>query len=329
METNEEIAKIFSDMADILEIEDVEWKPRAYREGARSLRVLGQDLGDLYRKGGLKALEEIPGIGEGLGKKIVEYLQTGKIGEYERLKKTLPSGVRELLKVPGLGPYRAENLYHHHIGSVEDLKRAIRDHRLADIPGFGEKSEEKIAGNLGLPRPHGERWSRAEVIPWARKVLSALGKLVAVERLELVGSLRRQAETIGDIDILAISSRPEEVMEAFTAMPQVEKVLLHGNKKSEVLLKCGLQVDLRVFEKECFGAAMIYFTGSKQHNIELRRIAIHKGYKLNEYGLFDRKGRTVAGRTEEEVYEKLGFRFIPPERRLDRGEFEAFRLEGV
>jgi DNA polymerase (family X) len=323
LKTNHEIAEIFNSMADILEIGDVEWKPRAYRNAAKSLETLGRDAAEIYREGGLRALEEIPGIGGALGQKIIEYVEGGKIREYEKLKKTLPPGMRDLLKVPGLGPYRAENLYHHGISSVAGLKTAVQKHQLAAIPGFGEKSERKIAGNLGVLKPHGDRRPWAQVMPWAEKVTAYLGPVKAVERLEVVGSLRRGEETVGDIDILAVSRQPEKVMDAFVKMPFVSKVVLRGPKKSEVVLENGLQVDLRVFEKESFGAAMIYFTGDKQHNIALRKIAIAKGWKLNEYGLFDKSGKVLAGRTEQEVYARLGYRLIPPGRRKSRGELDA------
>jgi DNA polymerase (family 10) len=328
MGTNREIAEIFNTMAGILEIEDVEWKPRAYRAAARSLQALGEDVGKIYQKGGLKGLEEIPGIGEGLGKKIVQYLETGKIPDYEKLKRTLPSGVTALLAVPGLGPYRAENLYRHHIQSVGDLKRAVREHQLANIPGFGWKSEEKIAESLGLKKAHQERRSREEVLPWANKVQLALRGLTEVERVELVGSLRRKEATIGDIDLLVVADRAAPVMAAFIQLPFVEKVLQRGLKKSEVVLENGLQVDLRVFEEKCLGAALLYFTGNKQHNIQLRKVAMRKGWKLNEYGLYDKAGKRIAGETEEGVYGQLGFKFIPPERRKGQGELDSaeFRL---
>lgn len=323
MKTNHEIAEVFNAMADILEIQDVEWKPRAYRTAAKSLETFGRDVAEIYREEGLKGLEDIPGIGEALGRKIIEYLEKGKIPEYEKLKKTLPSGVRELLKIPGLGPYRAENLYHHGISTLPKLKTALQEHRLAAIPGFGEKSERKIADSLGMVKPHGERRPREEVLPWADKVLAALGKLKEVERVELVGSLRRKEETIGDVDILTISGQPQKVMDAFIHLPFVSKVILHGPKKSEVVLENGLQVDLRVFERKSLGAAMIYFTGNKQHNIGLRKMAMEKGWKLNEYGLFDKNGKILAGETEEDIYGKLGYRLIPPEKRKNQGELDS------
>jgi len=324
--TNQKIAEIFNAMGDILEIEEVPWKPRAYHAAARSLAGLAVDIRSIYKKGGLKGLEEISGIGEGLGRKIVEYLDHGKIYEYERLKKTLPQGMEELLTVPGLGPYRVENLYHHGIHSPADLKTAVRDHKVAGLPGFGAKSEEKIAESLGLSKPHGNRKPRTEILPTANRMLQALQRLKEVDRVEIVGSLRRKEDTVGDIDLLAVTRNPGAVMDAFLAQPSVRKVVLRGPKKSEVILENGLQTDFRVFKPGSFGAAMIYFTGNKQHNIELRKIAIRKGLKLNEYGLFDKAGRRLAGKTEEEVYRRLGFKLIPPEKRKNQEELEYYKL---
>ncbi len=326
MGTNQKIAEIFNAMGDILEIEEVPWKPRAYHAAARSLAGLAVDIRSIYKKGGLKGLEEISGIGEGLGRKIVEYLDHGKIYEYERLKKTLPQGMEELLTVPGLGPYRVENLYHHGIHSPADLKTAVRDHKVAGLPGFGAKSEEKIAESLGLSKPHGNRKPRTEILPTANRMLQALQRLKEVDRVEIVGSLRRKEDTVGDIDLLAVTRNPGAVMDAFLAQPSVRKVVLRGPKKSEVILENGLQTDFRVFKPGSFGAAMIYFTGNKQHNIELRKIAIRKGLKLNEYGLFDKAGRRLAGKTEEEVYRRLGFKLIPPEKRKNQEELEYYKL---
>ena len=326
MGTNQKIAEIFNAMGDILEIEEVPWKPRAYHAAARSLAGLAVDIRSIYKKGGLKGLEEISGIGESLGRKIVEYLDHGKIYEYERLKKTLPQGMEELLTVPGLGPYRVENLYHHGIHSPADLKTAVRDHKVAGLPGFGAKSEEKIAESLGLSKPHGNRKPRTEILPTANRMLQALQRLKEVDRVEIVGSLRRKEDTVGDIDLLAVTRNPGAVMDAFLAQPSVRKVVLRGPKKSEVILENGLQTDFRVFKPGSFGAAMIYFTGNKQHNIELRKIAIRKGLKLNEYGLFDKAGRRLAGKTEEEVYRRLGFKLIPPEKRKNQEELEYYKL---
>ncbi len=326
MGTNEEIADIFDSMGDLLEIKDVPWKPRAYHVAARSLRTLGREVDLVYEEGGLKRLEEIPGIGEGLGSKIVEYLKTGKVREYEKVKRSLPEGLGALLQVPGLGPYRAENLYHHHISSVAQLKKAVQEHRVAAIPGFGAKSEAQIGVNLGLVKPHEDRRPRLEVLPVAKRIQAALERVPGVEQVEIVGSLRRHEETVGDIDLLAIATETSAVMGTFLALPDVRKTVLHGPKKAQVILQSGTQVDLRVFQRENYGAAMIYFTGNKQHNIHLRKIAIRQGLKLNEYGLFEKKGNVLAGRTEEAVYRRLGLKWIPPEKRLNGNELDAYRL---
>lgn len=326
MSVNQEIADIFDSMGDLLEIKEVPWKPRAYHVASRSLRSLGREVGEIYEQGGLKRLEEIPGIGEGLGHKIVEYLNTGKILEYEKMKRSLPAGLGRLLQVPGLGPYRAENLYHHHISSVGELKKAVREHRVAAIPGFGAKSEEQIGVNLGLVKPHEDRRPRSEVIPVAKRIQRVLERVPGVEEVEIVGSLRRYEKTVGDIDLLAIAAETSALMEAFLALTDIRKIVLRGPKKAQVVLQNGLQVDLRVFQRENYGTAMIYFTGNKQHNIHLRKIAIRLGLKLNEYGLFDKKGNVIAGRTEEAVYRRLGLKWIPPEKRLNGTELDAYRL---
>jgi DNA polymerase (family 10) len=324
---NREIADLFNAIGDFMELRNVPWKPRAYHMGARSLQVLGRDVGEIYREGGLKALEEIPGIGEGLGKKIIQYLRTGKIQEYESMKRARPAGLRELMEVPGLGPKKAKILHDKlYLRSLSDLKAALQEHKVAHLPGFGEKSEQKIAENLGIARPHTNRMSRSQALPTAERIVSLLKPLKFVDRVEIVGSLRRKEESVGDIDLLVISFQPDLVMRAFSALPLVAKVLLQGPKKSSVLLKNGMQADLRVFEPKHYGAAMLYFTGNKQHNIELRRLAIARGWKLNEYGLFDKGDRPLAGGTEEGVYQKLGYRFIPPEERRNQGELEAHRL---
>jgi DNA polymerase (family 10) len=326
MSVNREIASIFKSMADILEMRDVPWKPRAYRNAAKSLEFLGEDVGRLYEKGGLEALKGIEGIGEGLGKKIVEYLESGKIGEYEQLRKYVPAGLLALSEVPGLGPKKAKQLQEGlGVSSLEGLKKAVEEHQVAGLPGFGAKSERNITENLGLPKAHLDRVPREEAEAAARKIISILTRLKEVEEAEAVGSLRRHEETIGDIDILALSEDGEAVMRAFTGLPFVKKTLMRGPKKSSVLLDNGMQADLRVFERKSFGAARLYFTGNKQHNIALRIAAQKKGYKLNEYGLYDKAGKKVAGETEEGVYEKLGFRYIPPEKRRNQGELDAFR----
>ncbi len=321
---NLEIAQIFYDMGDILELKDVEWKPQAYRKAARALESLSEDVEVLYRKGGLKALESIPGIGEKLAKKIVEYIETGKVKEYERLKRSIPEGLSKLLDVPGLGPKKALVLYKKlKIKNLKDLEEAVKKHQVSKLPTFKQKTEENILRGIQIYKTGQKRKLLSIALPIAEEIINYLKKLKEVETVQYAGSLRRMKETIGDIDILLISDNPAHVMEKFTNMQLVKQVIAKGKTKSTVLLKNNLQVDLRVLTKNRFGAGMQYFTGNKDHNIELRKIAIEEGYKLSEYGLFNKKGRIVAGKTEKEVYNKLGLKYIEPELRENRGEIEA------
>ncbi len=324
MPTNSEVADIFDSMADILELQNVQWKPRAYKTAARQIRDVHTDLKILYRKGGVKSLREISGVGEHMARKIEEYIKTGKIQSYEKLKKSIPEGLNAIMNVPGMGPKKAHVLYTKlRIKTLSDLKKAVETHKVRIIPGFGETSESKIRESISMTKTHREKQPYSKVYPSAKRIAGELRKLKEVEKLEIGGSLRRKEHEIGDIDLLAVSKNPRKVMDAFAKLPIVKKILAKGEKKSVVILKTGVQADLRVFDKKSFGAAMQYFTGNKSHNIELRRIAIKKGYMLNEYGLFDRKTKKIiAGETEEEIYNKLGLRIIPPEKRKNRGEIE-------
>ncbi|MEM4714438.1 MAG: DNA polymerase/3'-5' exonuclease PolX [Candidatus Nanoarchaeia archaeon] len=325
---NFEIAKIFYEMADILEILDVPWKPRAYRKAAKSLETLTRDVREIYEKGGLKALEELPGIGERLAKKIVEYIKTKKIREHEKLKAKIPSGLAELMEIESLGPKKAVRLWKElGIKSVSDLKKALQEHKIAKLSGFGEKSEENILAGIKIFEQRKERFLLGEVLPIAKEIISYLKeKVPQIRNISEAGSVRRRKETVGDLDILVTVKNPldaEKIMKVFTTMPSVERVLAKGPTKSIVVLKNGLQADVRVLENKNFGAALQYFTGNKEHNISLRKIAIEKGFKLSEYGLFSRKtGKFIAGKTEEEIYKSLGLEYIPPELRENLGEIE-------
>jgi len=321
---NQEIAQIFYNIADILEMQNVAWKPIAYRKAARALESLSEPVEDIYKQGDIKALEEIPGIGEGLAKKIVQYIQTGKIEEYERLKKTLPKGLLDLMKIQGIGPKKAQKLYKKlDIRSVKDLEKAAKKHLIQKLDAFREKTEENILKGIELFKQKKERTLLGLALPQAREIISKLEKVQGVKDVEAAGSLRRMKETIGDIDILVTSKNSAPVMDAFTRMPSVKRVLAKGDTKSSVILKTGMQADVRVLEPSSFGSALQYFTGNKDHNIKLRTIAIKKSLKLSEYGLFNKKGEKVAGKTEEEVYKKLGLSYIEPELREDTGEVEA------
>jgi len=319
-----EFAKLLYEMADILDIQGVDWKPQALRKAARNIETLPQDIEDVYRKEGEEGLRKIPGVGEGIAKKIIEYLKTGRLKEYDELKKLVPKGVEELMSVQGLGPKKAWKLYKElNIDSLEKLEKLAKEGKIRKIEGFGQKSEEDILRGLELVRKGKERMLLGTALPIANEIVEKLRKSRDVKRAELGGSIRRRKETIGDIDILVISDKPLKVMDYFTSLPDVQTVLAKGDTKSSVVLKEGLNCDLRVLEEKQYGAALMYFTGSKDHNIVLRNVAIRKGMKLSEYGLFDDKtGKLIASKTEEEIYKKLGMDYIEPEMREVTGEIE-------
>ncbi len=321
---NSEIADIFYEMADLLEMQGVQWKPRAYRNAARAIDA-AEDVEIILQKGGKKALLEIPGIGEALADKIIEYVNTGKIKEYERLTGKLPEGVHAMMHIMGVGPKKAWRLYKElNMRSVDELEKACKKGKLRALKGFGEKTEEDILKGIATLRAGQERILLGKAWVISQDIISRLKRLKEVKAIEPAGSLRRMQETIGDIDILVISSKPEIVMNTFTSMPDVVRVLAKGTTKSSVQLRDGVNADVRVLEPKCFGAALQYFTGSKEHNIAVRQIAIKKGMKLSEYGLF-KGNKQIAGKREEEVYKKLGLGYIEPELRQNTGEIEAAR----
>ncbi len=324
MTKNAEIADIFYEMADLLEMQGVQWKPRAYRNAARAVDA-AEDIELILKKGGKKALMDIPGIGDALADKIIEYVTTGKIREYERLTGKLPEGVHAMMHIMGVGPKKAWRLYKElNIKSVDELEKACKKGKLRTIKGFGQKTEEDILKGIATLRAGQERMLLGKAWVVSQDIISRLKKLKEVKAIEPAGSLRRMQETIGDIDILVISSKPEAVMNTFTSMPDVTRVLAKGSTKSSVQLKGGINADVRVLEPKSFGAALQYFTGDKNHNIALRQIAIKKGLKLSEYGLF-KGNKQVAGKTEEEIYKKLVSRYIEPELRQNAGEIDAAR----
>jgi len=319
---NAEIARILEEIAAMLEAEGVEWKPNAYRKAALTIATLSEDIEEVYKQGRLR---ELPGVGESIAQKIEEYLKTGKIKYYEELKQKYPIDFASFSKIEGLGPKTIVKLYKFlKIKNLEDLKKAVEEHKIRDLPGFGEKSEEKIKKSIELYEQTPQRQLLGFVLPEAETLKKKLEKSGLVERVEIVGSIRRMKETIGDIDILTIIKPgvdPMKVMDFFVSLPEIKEVIAKGPAKTSVVLKIGMDCDLRVFEEKSFGAAMLYFTGSKEHNIEVRKIAIKKGYKLNEYGLF-KDDTLVAGKSEEEIYRKLGMQYIPPEMREARGEVD-------
>jgi DNA polymerase (family 10) len=275
------------------------------------------------------SLLEVPGIGKDLAAKIHEYLQRGTVEYLDNLRKEIPVGVVELMGIHGVGPKTARLLYEQvGVNSVEKLEELARTHKLAGLPGIQAKTEENILKGIAVWKSGRERMPLGAALPLAEAILATLGSLDETDQIALAGSVRRMKETVKDIDILVTSKRPAPVMDVFVALPNVGEIIAHGETKSSIRLREGIQVDLRVVEPECFGAALQYFTGSKQHNIRVRELAQRRGLKVNEYGVFEeRTDRRIAGATEEDVYAAVGFPFIPPEIREDGGEIEA-ALEG-
>ncbi len=324
---NQEIAEIFYEIADILELKDVEWKPRAYRKAAQAIESLEKDVSEIYNEKGIKGLMEIPGVGEALAKKIIEYLETKKIRGYEKLKSSLPKGLYELMDIMGLGPQKIKLLYQKlNIKNLKDLENAIKKHKIQKLPRFGEKTEENIKKAVELHKKGKGRFLLGVALPIAEDIIKELKKLKEVHKINIGGSLRRMQETIGDIDILVTSSNSKKVMDLFTSLPDVTRILAKGETKSMVLLKQGIQADVRVLDDKNYAGALQYFTGNKEHNIVLRGLAIKKGLKLSEYGLFNKKNnKMLLIKSEEELYNKLGLKYIEPELRQNNGEVEAAR----
>ncbi len=323
MRTNIEIAKIFYTIADILEMKDVQFKPRAYQKVAMALESLGEEVGKIYKKDGIKALRKIPGIGQNIALHIEELLKTGRLKAYERLKKQFPVDVEALTAIEGVGPKIIKVLYQKlKIRNIKDLEKAAKLGKLKNLPRFGEKMEQKILRGIEFLRQSKGRFLLGYILPIVQRMENALRKVPGVDQVKTAGSIRRMQETVGDIDILVTAKFPQKVMDNFVSLPEVKAILAKGQTKSSVRLKIGIDADVRVLKPAEYGSALQYFTGDKNHNIHLRTIAIKKGYKLSEYGLF--KGRKrVTGRTEEEIYKKLGMKWIEPELRTDSGEIEA------
>lgn len=320
---NQEIAKIFKEIAIILEADNVPFKPQAYERAAEVIDSLGEDVKETYRRGGLKALEEIPGVGVSLAEKIEEYIKKGRIKYYDGLKKKMPVDITGLKAVEGLGPKRIKELYQKlKIKNVKDLEKAIQTGKVGRLEHFGRRSEENLLRGLKFLKKETGRVILGYVLPLAREIEETLKKASGVKEAVVAGSIRRQQETIGDIDILAIAKDSKKVMDIFTHLPEVESIQSQGPTRSTVRLKVGLEADLRVVPEESFGAALQYFTGDKAHNIKVRERAIARGLKLNEYGLF-RGSKRIAGRSEEEIYNALSLDYIEPELRTDSGELEA------
>ncbi|MCA8993529.1 MAG: DNA polymerase/3'-5' exonuclease PolX [Planctomycetaceae bacterium] len=319
---NQDIANLLDLTADLLEIQGANsFRIRAYRSAVRTIEGLTENLADVAGKGAGE-LTKLPGIGKDLAQRIVEIIQSGTTTQLDELREEVPAGVLDMLKLPGLGPKKVGALFHElHVTSLDELKQAAEEGRVSLLKGFAKKTEQSILENIDAAAQFGQRVSIAEAKRAAEAICDDLRQLDCVTQVEVAGSCRRSKETCGDLDILAVADSPTEIMDRLSEHELVQAVLQRGDTKQRVRLINGLEADLRVVPEESFGAAMQYFTGSKEHNVEVRRRAQERGLKLNEYGLF-RGEESVAGRTEEDVYAALGLGWVPPELRENRGEIE-------
>ena len=318
---NQLVASILNQVADLMEIDEVDFRTKAYRRAAHTVYNLSEDIEDIKNEG---RLQELPGVGEKIAGKIEEIIETGSLEYLENLKKKFPVDYDALMAVEGLGPKGIKQLYRElGVKNLDDLEKNAKRHRIRRLKGMGDVTEKKILLNLEFARKSTGRNLLGHILPLAQQIKAELTGLDYVLRVEVAGSIRRRKETVGDIDILVTTSKPLEVMAYFTKMELVGDVVVSGPTKSTVRLKeNGIDVDIRTFEDESFGSALMYFTGSKETNVELRRIAISMGYKLSEYGVFNGE-QLIAGRTEKEVFKTLGMGYIEPELRENTGEIEA------
>ncbi|SFS52464.1 DNA polymerase/3'-5' exonuclease PolX [Halostagnicola kamekurae] len=334
MTTNAELAARFEEFADLLEADDVEYKPRAYRRAAENILAHPSPIADQLEAGNEAAVENIDGVGDAISSKIVEYVETGEIEELEELREELPVDMAALTRVEGVGPKTVGSLYRElEIQDLDDLEAAAEAGEIQEVKGFGPKTEQNILENVEFARTIGQRQLLGEARPLADDVLEYLESIDAVEEAEVAGSIRRWRETIGDVDALAAADSGRDAIDAFLEWDSIDDEIESGPEKASVRVG-DVRVDLRVVVPTEFGSALQYFTGSKDHNVRLRNYAIERDMKLNEYGAFDisdiddpdagqRVGERVAGETEAEMYEALDLPWIPPELREDRGEIDA------
>ena len=329
---NIEIAKIFSVIADILEIQGKnKYRVGAYRRAAQVIEAMPDDINEIYKKG---RLDKIPGVGESLARKIKELIETGKLEELKQLEKKVPQGVTEIMEVEGVGPKLAKLVYKKFgVTTINQLEKLVKSHKLQRLKGFRSKTEENILRGIELLRKHGERELLGKAYSQAESIVQKVKESGFADKTEIAGSLRRRKETIGDIDILVTSKKPLKVMDFFTSLPEVKEVEVKGKTKATVILKTGIEADMRVVTLKSFGAAFHYFTGSKAHNIRIRKRGAERGLKINEYGVFIKvksqklkvksNYKRIGGEKEVEVFRSVGLPWISPELREDRGEIEA------
>ncbi len=320
---NLELARIFAEIADFLEIkEESTFRINAYRRAARALESLGEDIAVIAERGGLRG---VGGIGAGLAQRIEEYLKSGTVAYHDELQREIPRGLSELMTLPEIGPKTARLLYEHlGISDIDALERAARAGQIRRLPRMGARTEENILHGIERRRRQTTRHGLGAVLPYAQVIVEALGRVPGAEATSLAGSIRRMRDTIADIDVVVATRAPEPVMDTFTALPQVAQVLSRGPTRSSVILgRAGVQCDVRAVDPEAYGAALQYFTGSKDHNVQLRELGVRRGLKINEYGVFRvADDARIAGRAEEDVYRALDLPWVPPEIREGRGELE-------
>lgn len=319
---NKKIANILFEVADLLELKGVQFKPRAYRRAAQNISTLSKSIEEFYNEGDL---EDISGVGESIASKVIEILETGKLQYLNELREEFPEDIQKLMNIQGLGPKKLMKLYKKlDIKNLQDLEQAVKNKKIRNLEGFGKKSEENIIKGIKMYKEAQERFLLGEILPIAREIKKKISEQKVVQKIKIAGSIRRKKETIGDVDILIISNEPNEIMDYFVNLEEVTRVLSKGKTRSSIITENNLQIDLRVVEESNFGSALQYFTGSKEHNVMLRKIALDKNWKLSEYGLRDKKkNERIAGENEEDIYELLGLTYIPPELRENNGEIEA------
>jgi len=313
-EMNIKIAEIFYEIADLMELKNDKWRAIAYRAAAQSLESLKQDVQDVYLKNGEAGIEDIPNVGEALAKKIIQYINEEKIDKLEELKKDIPHGIYEMMQIPGVGAKKAKLFYDSGIKNINQLKKSAEQNELLKLPGFKKRSEEKILEGIAIMGIE-ERIPLKEGEKIANNILNQLNNIKEIKKAEIAGSIRRKKSTIRDFDFVVLTDKPEIAGNKIVKMDFVRKLLGRGKEKVTIIIKQGRQVDFRFFNKDEYGAGLLYFTGDKNYNIYLRKIAIKKAMKLNEYGLF-KNNKKIAGKNEKEIFEKLGLTYLPPKERV-------------
>ncbi|MDE1825296.1 MAG: DNA polymerase/3'-5' exonuclease PolX [Candidatus Micrarchaeota archaeon] len=323
--SNKRLAEILEEIASMLDLEgeNLFFEVRAYRKAAQTLETMQQEVEEIFKKEGEEGLRKLPGVGKTIASHIIEFVEKGKIKKYDELKKKYPIDFAALTKIQGMGARKAFKLYKAlGVRNMDDLRKAIAKHRVRDIDGFGEKSEQDITKGIEFLEKSGGRQLLGVALPVAEALVKQLKASKTVENAVVAGSARRMKETVGDLDILIVSEDPSKVEEAIAKMGEVDSIIAKGPTKISVVLKMGINCDFRIIEKDSFGAGLQYFTGSKDHGVQVRQIAVRKGYSLNEYQLSDKNGKKIVSRTEEEIYGKLGLDYIVPEMREARGEVD-------